>query len=126
MQKMITLLLAAAVALGACLGCTTTRTLPDGTVEVESLDPAALQAFVVLATAALEAAQATRDSGGIDQPPRDLLEDIVTLQEIARATQLIAQDGVTAEELVELQELYRQASVILERNGVRLKLKMDK
>ena len=103
-------------------GCTTTRTLPDGTVEVESLDPVVIQAFVTLASAALEAHQATGGNGGIDQEPRDLLEDIMELQMIVQATRALAADGVTSEELAELQELYRRASEILARNGVRVKV----
>lgn len=106
----------------ALAGCTTTRTLPDGTVEVEQLDPAVIQAFVALASAALEAHEATSDDTVPDQPDRDLMADILELQEIAQATRLIAADGVTAEELAQLQALYRRASEILARNGVRVKV----
>ena len=54
------------VSIGASLllmgGCTTTRTFPDGTVEVEALDPNALAAFVQLANGAMELIAAERES----------------------------------------------------------------
>jgi len=107
--------------------CTTTRTLPDGTVEVEQLDPAALQAFVRLAEAALEVVQATHEADKPGSQDRSLLADIVEMSDIVQAAQLIMADGnVTAEEQEKLEQLYARASQILSRNGVNLKLNVRK
>lgn len=118
-------LLMVAAFLGAALtaiGCTTTRTLPDGTVEIEQLDPVALQAFVRLAEAALEVAQATHEA---DSPRNQaLLADMLEMNQLVQAAQLILADGVTAEEQAQLAELYERAQEILSRNGVNLKLKV--
>ena len=116
---MVTVLLAAAL---AAIGCTTTRTFPDGTVEVEQIDPVALQAFVRLAEAALEVAQATHEA---DTPEsRNLLADMLEMNQIVQAAQLLVADGVTEEEQAQLAELYTRAREILARNGVNLKLRM--
>jgi len=110
------------------VGCTTTRTLPDGTVEVEQLDPVALQAFVQLAQAALETAVSMHDDSNPveEEQQNNAAEDILAMAQLAQAAQLLLADGVTAEELESLQDLYEQAEVILERNGVHLKLKVNK
>jgi len=116
---MVTVLLAAAL---TAIGCTTTRTLPDGTVEVEQLDPVALQAFVRLAEAALEVAQATHEA---DSPRNQtLLADLLEMNQLVQAAQLILTDGVTPEEQAQLAALYEQAQTILSRNGIHLKLKV--
>jgi len=110
------------------VGCTTTRTLPDGTVEVEQIDPAVLQAFVQLASAALDVAAATQADNDVDvdHSESNLARDMVAMAAIAQEIQLIFADGITAEEQERLVELYAQAEEILDRNGVRLKLDIKK
>jgi len=106
------------------LGCTTTRTLPDGTVEVEQLDPQALAAFVELARAAIEVAAATNEAEpDADEPDGDVFADVLEAAALAQAAQLILQDGVTAEEMDSLKQIYAQVEELLVRNNVRLKLK---
>jgi len=110
------------------VGCTTTRTLPDGTVEVEQIDPAVLQAFVQLASAALDVAAATQADNDVDvdHSESNLARDMVAMAAIAQEIQLIFADGITAEEQERLVELYEEAEEILERNGVRLKIRLNK
>ena len=116
--------LAFAMVVALVLGCTTTRTLPDGTVEVEQLDPQALAAFVELARAAIEVAAATNDAKPeADEPDGDVLADVLEAAALAQAAQLILQDGVTAEEMESLKQIYAQVEELLARNNVRLKLK---
>ena len=115
---------AIAMVVALVLGCTTTRTLPDGTVEVEQLDPQALAAFVELARAAIEVAAATNDAKPeADEPDGDVLADVLEAAALAQAAQLILQDGVTAEEMESLKQIYAQVEELLARNNVRLKLK---
>jgi len=110
------------------VGCTTTRTLPDGTVEVEQIDPAVLQAFVQLASAALDVAAATQADNDVDvdHSESNLARDMVAMAAIAQEIQLIFADGITAEEQERLVELYEEAEEILDRNGVRLKIRLNK
>jgi len=110
------------------VGCTTTRTLPDGTVEVEQIDPAVLQAFVQLAQAALDVAAATQADNDVDvdHSESNLARDMVAMAAIAQEIQIVLADGITAEEQERLVELYAQAEEILDRNGVRLKLDIKK
>ena len=110
------------------VGCTTTRTLPDGTVEVEQIDPAVLQAFVQLASAALDVAAATQADNDVDvdHSESNLARDMVAMAAIAQEIQIVLADGITAEEQERLVELYAQAEEILDRNGVRLKLDIKK
>lgn len=116
--------LAIAMVVALVLGCTTTRTLPDGTVEVEQLDPQALAAFVELARAAIEVAAATNDAKPeADEPDGDVLADVLEAAALAQAAQLILQDGVTAEEMESLKQIYAQVEELLARNNVKLKLK---
>ena len=115
---------AIAMVVAVVLGCTTTRTLPDGTVEVEQLDPQALAAFVELARAAIEVAAATNDAKPeADEPDGDVLADVLEAAALAQAAQLILQDGVTAEEMESLKQIYAQVEELLARNNVKLKLK---
>lgn len=115
---------AIAMVVALVLGCTTTRTLPDGTVEVEQLDPQALAAFVELARAAIEVAAATNDAKPeSDEPDGDVLADVLEAAALAQAAQLILQDGVTTEEMESLKQIYAQVEELLARNNVRLKLK---
>ena len=115
---------AIAMVVALVLGCTTTRTLPDGTVEVEQLDPQALAAFVELARAAIEVAAATNDAKPeADGPDGDVFADVLEAAALAQAAQLILQDGVTAEEMESLKQIYAQVEELLARNNVRLKLK---
>jgi len=116
--------LALAMVVALVLGCTTTRTLPDGTVEVEQLDPQALAAFVELARAAIEVAAATNEAEpDTDAPDGDVFADVLEAAALAQAAQLILQDGVTAEEMESLKEIYAQVEALLARNNVRLKIK---
>lgn len=116
--------LAFAMVVALVLGCTTTRTLPDGTVEVEQLDPQALAAFVELARAAIEVAAATNEAEpDADEPYGDVFADVLEAAALAQAAQLILQDGVTADELESLKEIYAQVEELLARNNVRLKIK---
>ena len=116
--------LALAMVVALVLGCTTTRTLPDGTVEVEQLDPQALAAFVELARAAIEVAAAMNEAEpDTDAPDGDVFADVLEAAALAQAAQLILQDGVTAEELESLKEIYAQVEALLARNNVRLKIK---
>ena len=116
--------LAFAMVVALVLGCTTTRTLPDGTVEVEQLDPQALAAFVELARAAIEVAAATNEAEpDADEPDGDVFADVLEAAALAQAAQLILQDGVTAEEMDSLKQIYAQVEELLVRNNVRLKLK---
>jgi len=105
-------------------GCTTTRTLPDGTVEVEALDPNALAAFVQLANGAMEliaAEQAPVVEEG-DPNAETLVADMLSMQTILLRAQAIMEDGVTEDELVMLQDLYSQANTLLERHGINIKV----
>ena len=105
-------------------GCTTTRTLPDGTVEVEALDPNALAAFVQLANGAMEliaAEQAPVVEEG-DPNAETLVADMLSMQTILLRAQAIMEDGVTEDELVMLQDLYSQANALLERHGINIKV----
>lgn len=105
-------------------GCTTTRTLPDGTVEVEALDPNALAAFVQLANGAMEliaAEQAPVVEEG-DPNAETLVADVLSMQTILLRAQAIMEDGVTEDELVMLQDLYSQANTLLERHGINIKV----
>lgn len=116
--------LALAMVVALVLGCTTTRTLPDGTVEVEQLDPQALAAFVELARAAIEVAAAMNEAEpDTDAPDGDVFADVLEAAALAQAAQLILQDGVTAEEMESLKEIYAQVEALLARNNVRLKIK---
>ncbi len=110
------------------VGCTTTRTLPDGTVEVEQIDPAVLQAFVQLASAALDVAAATQADNDVDvdDSESNLARDMVAMAGIAQEIQLILADGITGEEQERLVELYEEAEEILDRNDIRLKLDIKK
>jgi len=110
------------------VGCTTTRTLPDGTVEVEQIDPAVLQAFVQLAQAALDVAAATQADNDVDvdHSESNLARDMVAMAAIAQEIQIVLADGITAEEQERLVELYEQAEEILDRNGVHLKIRLNK
>jgi len=113
-----------ALVVALVLGCTTTRTLPDGTVEVEQLDPQALAAFVELARAAIEVAAVTNEAEpDTDAPDGDVFADVLEAAALAQAAQLILQDGVTADELESLKEIYAQVEELLARNNVRLKIK---
>jgi len=48
--------------------------------------------------------------------------DVLEAAALAQAAQLILQDGVTAEEMESLKEIYAQVEELLARNNVRLKL----
>ena len=118
------------VSIGASLlltgGCTTTRTFPDGTVEVEALDPNALAAFVQLANGAMELIAAERGSV-VEEEEGDpnaetLVADMLSMQTILLRAQAIMEDGVTEDELVMLQDLYAQANALLERHGINIKV----
>ncbi len=105
-------------------GCTTTRTLPDGTVEVEALDPNALAAFVQLANGAMEliaAEQAPVVEEG-DPNAETLVADMLSMQTILLRAQAIMEDGVTEDELVMLQDLFAQANALLERHRINIKV----
>jgi len=107
-------------------GCTTTRTLPDGTVEVEALDPNALAAFVQLANGAMELIAAEQESV-VEEEEGDpnaetLVADMLSMQTIMLRAQAIMEDGVTEDELVMLQDLYAQANALLERHGINIKV----
>lgn len=118
------------VSIGASLlltgGCTTTRTFPDGTVEVEALDPNALAAFVQLANGAMELIAA--EQGSVveeeegDPNAETLVADMLSMQTILLRAQAIMEDGVTEDELVMLQDLYAQANALLERHGINIKV----
>ena len=119
------------VSIGASLllmgGCTTTRTLPDGTVEVEALDPNALAAFVQLANGAMELIAAEQESVVEEEEEGDpnaetLVADMLSMQTILLRAQAIMEDGVTEDELVMLQDLYAQANGLLERHGINIKV----
>jgi len=118
------------VSIGASLlltgGCTTTRTFPDGTVEVEALDPNALAAFVQLANGAMELIAAEQGSV-VEEEEGDpnvetLVADMLSMQTILLRAQAIMEDGVTEDELVMLQDLYAQANALLERHGINIKV----
>ena len=118
------------VSIGASLlltgGCTTTRTFPDGTVEVEALDPNALAAFVQLANGAMELIAAERESV-VEEEEGDpnaetLVADMLSMQTILLRAQAIMEDGVTEDELVMLQDLYAQVNGLLERHGINIKV----
>lgn len=118
------------VSIGATLlltgGCTTTRTFPDGTVEVEALDPNALAAFVQLANGAMELIAAERESV-VEEEEGDpnvetLVADMLSMQTILLRAQAIMEDGVTEDELVMLQDLYAQVNGLLERHGINIKV----
>jgi len=118
------------VSIGASLlltgGCTTTRTFPDGTVEVEALDPNALAAFVQLANGAMELIAA--EQGSVveeeegDPNAETLVADMLSMQTILLRAQAIMEDGVTEDELVMLQDLYAQVNGLLERHGINIKV----
>lgn len=118
------------VSIGATLlltgGCTTTRTFPDGTVEVEALDPNALAAFVQLANGAMELIAA--EQGSVveeeegDPNAETLVADMLSMQTILLRAQAIMEDGVTEDELVMLQDLYAQVNGLLERHGINIKV----
>lgn len=107
-------------------GCTTTRTFPDGTVEVEALDPNALAAFVQLANGAMELIAA--EQGSVveeeegDPNAETLVADMLSMQTIMLRAQAIMEDGVTEDELVMLQDLYAQVNGLLERHGINIKV----
>ena len=108
-------------------GCVTTRTLPDGTVEVEALDPNALAAFVQLANGAMELIAAEQESVVEEEEEGDpnaetLVADMLSMQTILLRAQAIMEDGVTEDELVMLQDLYAQANGLLERHGINIKV----
>ena len=118
------------VSIGASLlltgGCTTTRTFPDGTVEVEALDPNALAAFVQLANGAMELIAAEQGSV-VEEEEGDpnvetLVADMLSMQTIMLRAQAIMEDGVTEDELVMLQDLYTQVNGLLERHGINIKV----
>ena len=118
------------VSIGASLlltgGCTTTRTFPDGTVEVEALDPNALAAFVQLANGAMELIAAEQGSV-VEEEEGDpnvetLVADMLSMQTILLRAQAIMEDGVTEDELVMLQDLYAQVNGLLERHGINIKV----
>ena len=124
MKHVLAFAMVVALVVALVLGCTTTRTLPDGTVEVEQLDPQALAAFIELARAAIEVAAATNEAEpDADEPDGDVLADVLEAAALAQAAQLILQDGVTADELESLKEIYAQVEELLARNNVRLKIK---
>lgn len=107
-------------------GCTTTRTLPDGTIEVEALDPNALAAFVQLANGAMELIAAEQGSV-VEEEEGDpnvetLVADMLSMQTIMLRAQAIMEDGVTEDELVMLQDLYAQVNGLLERHGINIKV----
>lgn len=118
------------VSIGASLllmgGCTTTRTFPDGTVEVEALDPNALAAFVQLANGAMELIAAERESVAEEEEgdpnAETLVADMLSMQTILLRAQAIMEDGVTEDELVMLQDLYAQVNELLERHGINIKV----
>lgn len=119
---MVPLLVAALVAFG-CIH--TTTTYPDGRiVEVEQIDPVIAQAFIELGETALAAAVAKTPEPEVPVEPDapSLVEDLVRVQSIVAETQMIMQNGVTAEESQRLTELYNETAAILSRQGVRVRL----
>lgn len=121
---MVPLLVAALVAFG-CIH--TTTTYPDGrVVEVEQIDPYLAEGFISLGQAAIQLAAAktpeAADVSDDDAPP--LAEDLLRVQAIATETQLLMQDGVTADEVARLTELYKETAEIMERQGIRVRMKV--
>jgi len=62
----------------------------------------------------------------VDHSESNLARDMVAMAAIAQEIQIVLADGITAEEQERLVELYEQAEEILDRNGVHLKIRLNK
>ena len=101
----LTAVLAIGFSVGFQVGCRTTRTHTDGTIEMTEIDHEALAAFIGLARDVLEY-KAAHDS-------------LAELASIQRDMEAIVVDGrITKEELALLRELYESTKKVLESEGV--------
>ena len=101
----LTAVLAIGFSVGFEVGCRTTRTHTDGTIEMTEIDHEALAAFIGLARDVLEYKGA-----------HDSLAEVASIQ---RDMEAIVVDGrITKEELALLRELYEYTNKVLESEGV--------
>ena len=116
----LTLMLVIGFLVGFEVGCRTTRTNTDGSVEVTEIDREALASIIDLAMAVMEYKQTHSETP--EEPAPDIVDTIAQLMTIQSEIHAINADGViTPEETQRLREIYASVSEILKSQGAEIK-----